>query len=321
VKALVFSKPGVAEVADVAQPTLGPSDVLVRMRAVGICHSDFGLLEGHYILPFSYPVIPGHEWTGEIAEVGSAVTGFCLGDRVVGECAVSDDQHFGFTMDGAIAEYFKASSAWLHHLPDRCDDTMGALVEPFTIAYSATANVDASDTVVVMGAGPIGLCAVASAAAKGARVVAVEPDPERQALASRFGAESTLDPRSGDVPERVTELTKGRGADLVIEASGNAIAMATTLQVAAFGGRIVNVGINVGAEAQAPLGLIVQKALRIQGNVGSAGVWPAALRFLDRTGIDLSAIVSRRFPLTQAVEAIQAAERRSENIKIHIHND
>ncbi|MFC9362270.1 zinc-binding dehydrogenase [Rhodococcus sp. NPDC057014] len=319
-KALVFSAPGAASVADIDTPTIGPDEVLVRMKAVGICHSDYGLLEGEYILPFSYPVIPGHEWTGEVAEVGSAVKGFKPGDRVVGECAVTDDEHFGFTIDGAIAEYFKASATWLHKVPDSLNDTMGALVEPFTIAYAATANMDASDTVVIMGAGPIGLCAVASAAAKGARVIVSEPDPARQALASKLGAEVAVNPLEVDIAESIAELTKGRGADIVIEASGNARAMASTFDLATFGGRIVNVGINVGARAEAPLGRIVEKALKVQGNVGSFGIWPAALRFLDRTGIDLSVIVSQQFTLEQSLEAFQAAERRDENIKIHITN-
>lgn len=316
-KALVFTGPGAAEIADLAEPRLGRRDVLVRMRAVGLCHSDLGLLGGDYILPFTFPVIPGHEWTGEVAEVGADVTAFRPGDRVVGECAVSDTQHFGFTMDGAAAEYLKAAETWLHRLPDGCDDTMGALTEPFTVGYAATAGTDASHTVAVLGAGPIGLCAIAAAAARGARVVAVEPDPARRELATRLGAESGLDPRAGAAG--LAGLTGGRGADTVIEASGSPAAMADALALAAFGGQVVYVGIKVGARADAPLGLIVERALRIRGQVGSAGVWPAALRFLGRTGLDLRPLVSRRFPLTDAVQAVAAAERRDENIKVQIH--
>lgn len=319
-KALVFHGPAQAEVSDHEPPSLGTNDVLVKLRRVGICHSDFDLLAGNYILPISYPVIPGHEWTGEVAEVGTAVTRFAVGDRVVGECSVADDEHFGFTVNGAIAEYFKAPAAWLHHLPDTCDDTVGALVEPFTVAYGATSAFDASDTVAVLGAGPIGLCATASLAAKGTRVVIVEPDSARRDLATHLGAQHGVDPNEFDATEQIMARTAGRGVEGVVEASGNPGAMASALTMAGYGGRINNVGINVGQEHPTKLGLIVEKALTIRGHVGSVGVWPAALRFLERTELDLSVIVSQRFALHDALKAFDAAEDRKNNIKIHIVN-
>lgn len=320
-QALVFAGPDRAELQERPVPSPGQGEVSIRMRIVGICHSDLTLLGGDYIIPFGFPVVPGHEWTGEIIEVGSGVVDFRPGDRVVGECAVSDTSHFGFTMDGALSEVFIASAQWLHHLPDSMGDTAGALVEPFTIAYRATADIDASDTVIVFGAGPIGLCAVASAAAKGARVVVIEPDSSRHSIALQLGAEFVLDPRGDDVPEAIATLTGSRGADVVIEASGHPAAMAGALELARFGGRVVYVGINPGAEVVAPLGRVVAKALRVQGNVGSAGIWPAAIRFLERTGIDLAPVVSASFPISRAVEALHAAEDRRTNIKVHIHAD
>lgn len=320
-KAMVFTEPNSAAVIEHPRPEPGPGDAVIRMRQVGICHSDFDLLTGKYILPVSFPVVPGHEWTGEIVRVGSDVKGFGVGDRVVGECSVADDQHYGFTIDGAMADEFLCPAAWLHHLPDSCDDTVGALVEPFTVAFAATDNVDASDTVVVFGAGPIGLCATAAASGRGARVVIVEPDAHRRELAAQLGAEHAIDPLGQDVPAAVLEITKGRGADLCVEVSGNPRAMATTLLTAGYGSRIVNVGINVGDEAPARLGLIVEKALTIRGQVGSVGVWPAALRFLERIPVDLSVVVSQKFPLARARDAFTAAEDRRNNIKIHVVGD
>src|SRR2546421_6362212 len=88
-KALVFAEPQSAIVVDVDMPTIAADEVLVRSRNVGICHSDFELFEGRYIIPVSYPIIPGHEWSGEVAEVGSGVSGLRPGDRVVGECVVN----------------------------------------------------------------------------------------------------------------------------------------------------------------------------------------------------------------------------------------
>jgi threonine dehydrogenase-like Zn-dependent dehydrogenase len=249
------------------------------------------------------------------------VTGFAPGDRVVGECSVADDEHFGFTYNGALSEYFKVPAAWLHKLPKNIDDTVGALVEPFTVAYGATRGFDAADTVAVLGAGPIGLCSVASASAKGARVVIVEPDAARRELAMKLGAEHGVDPTSGDLEGQILELTDGRGADGVVEASGNPAAMAATLRVAGYNGRIVNVGINVGDDEPARLGLVVEKSLHIRGQVGSMGVsWDAVLRFMNRLPVDLSVIVSQRFEFEQSLKAFEAAEDRRTNIKIHIYN-
>src|ERR1700754_2959670 len=109
-KALVFEAPEHAVVANLAQPDIGPDDLLIRSCAVGICHSDFELYAGRYIIPVRYPIIPGHEWAGEIVEVGADVAGLKAGDRVVGECVVGPEgrDHFGFSISGADAEYFRA---------------------------------------------------------------------------------------------------------------------------------------------------------------------------------------------------------------------
>ena len=93
-KALQFSAPGAYAVNDIDVPTIGEDEVLLASRAVGICHSDIELLEGRYIIPFGYPIIPGHEWSAEVIEVGSKVTAFQPGDHVVGECVIGME-HFG----------------------------------------------------------------------------------------------------------------------------------------------------------------------------------------------------------------------------------
>lgn len=317
-KAFVYTAPGAAEVTEIPDPVIGPTEVLVRPKMVGICHSDFDLLDGNYILPFSYPVTPGHEWMGEIVEVGAGVSDFSVGDRVAGECSVADDQHFGFTIDGAMSELMKVESAWLHKLPEGMSDTVGALIEPFTVAYGATDKIDASDDVVVFGAGPIGLCAVVSASGKGGRVILVEPDAQRRSLGVELGASDTIDPLSSDVVEEVLRLTNGKGATRVIEATGRPPVMAQTLLVACYGGYITNIGINVGDTAEALLGLIVEKSLTIRGQVGSPGVWPQAIAFLGRQKVDLAKIVSQEFPLDEARDALDASAARDKNIKIHV---
>ena len=321
-KAVQFQDVDELALAEVDTPSIKEDEVLVASRSVGICHSDFELLEGRYIIPFEYPIIPGHEWAGEVVEVGRDVTDFKPGDRVVGECVIGED-HFGFSISGAAAEYFVARPEWLHRVPEQLTDTQAALVEPFSCAYFAAMradNLNASDTAVVFGAGPIGLSCVAVASTLGARVIAAEPNPSRAGLARQLGAEEVVDPTSEGFLDTVLELTEGRGADVVLEASGQPAAMAATLEVAGFNARLVNIGIDVGRSAQAQLGLIQSKQLQIRGSIGSPGVWPQTLRFLARTGLDLSPMVTRRFALDEAPDAYAAARQTGENIKVHIEN-
>src|SRR3954452_12044532 len=217
-KALVFEEPQSAVVRDVDMPTIAADEVLVRSRNVGICHSDFELYEGRYIIPVSYQIIPGHEWSGEVAEVGSAVTALSVGDRVVGECVVNNgDDHFGFSISGANAEFFVAKAAWLHRIPDELSFSQGAFVEPFSVAYNATVaadGIDASDSVAVIGGGPIGLLCTLAAVTMGGAVTLMEPQEHRRSLGLELGARSAID------PAEVADAIDARGFDVVIEAAG-----------------------------------------------------------------------------------------------------
>ena len=319
-KALQFIGDDRCAVNELEVPRIGDDEVLLASRSVGICHSDIELLGGRYIIPFEFPVIPGHEWAAEVMQVGSAVKSFGAGDRVVGECVIGTE-HFGFSISGAAAEFFVAKASWLHRLPDNVSWTQGALVEPFSCGYYATVradNLDASDTVVVLGAGPIGLGVVAAAAGKGARVIVAEPEPARGALARALGAEVVLDPLADTFLAQVEQETRGAGASVVFEASGKPAAMATALEVAGFRARLVYIGIDVGGSAPSRLGLIQSKELQLRGIIGSPGVWPQTLRFLSRSGVDLSPLVTSTYPLAKADDAIGAVLSDKSQVKVHI---
>jgi L-iditol 2-dehydrogenase len=319
-RALQFLGDSRYAVNEIDVPRIEDDEVLLASRSVGICHSDIELLAGRYIIPFSYPVIPGHEWAAEVVDIGRKVTRFAAGDRVVGECVIGTE-HFGFSISGAAAEFFVAKESWLHRLPDNVTWTQGALVEPFSCGYYATVradNLDASDTVVVLGAGPIGLGVVAASAAKGANVIAAEPSPDRGELALRLGASAVLDPTAADFLDAVTELTGGLGASVVFEASGHPSAMATALEVAGFRARLVYIGIDVGGRAAAALGLIQSKELQLRGIIGSPGVWPQTLQFLARSDLDLSPLVSSSFELRSAAEAVRTVLEDRTQVKVHI---
>jgi L-iditol 2-dehydrogenase len=322
-KALVFEKPEQPIVVDVPVPKVKDTEVLVKTAAIGICHSDYELLAGRYIIPISYPVTPGHEWSGEIVEVGKAVRGFAVGDRVVGECVVRTPErlhHFGFSMDGADREYFAVDPAWLHKLPDGINNKTAALIEPFTCGYYAVhraGGTDASETVVVSGAGPIGLVTAAAAVGMGARVIVLDPIPHRRATANKLGAEA-FDPTAGDAVETLREMTKGRLADVVIECSGHDASLANVFNYVREEGRVTMVGISIGRKIPVVLGDIQLKNITVRGSIGSPGVWPAAIRFIERTGIDLSPIQTHDFPIAEAAEAFAFGKDPTKSIKITI---
>lgn len=320
-RALVFQRPHEAVVVeDREAPAIGPDEVLVRLERLGVCHSDFELLEGRYIIPVTYPIVPGHEWAGEVVETGPDVRGLAPGDRVVGESVIGED-HFGFSISGAGAEYFKARPEWLHKLPAGLTWEQGALVEPFSVAYQATRSaggVDASDRVLVLGGGPIGLLCVAACAAQGATVDLVEPQASRRAAGERLGARRALDPRGDGLAEWVADGTGGRGYEVVIEASGAAPALASAYALAAQGGRVVHVGINVTDSPAVELGLIQRKGLRVAGVIGAPGIWPETIRFLAASGLDLSPVVTEVLPLERALEALDAARDTANHVKVQI---
>lgn len=311
-KALVFEEPRSASVQDLDVPSIAADEVLVRSRNVGICHSDFELYEGRYIIPVSYPIIPGHEWAGEVAEVGNDVTNLTPGDRVVGECVVNNgDDHFGFSIGGADAEYFVAKASWLHRIPEELSFSQGAFVEPFSVAYSATVaagGIDASDTVAVVGGGPIGLLCTLAAATMGGTVTLIEPQAHRRSLGLDIGAREALDPAE----------VEGRRFDVVIEAAGAPAAMASAFPLAAHGGRIVFVGIDIGGSAPVEIGLIQSKALQVRGIIGSAGMWPRTIRFMAASGLDPTPLLTATFPLDQGTAALDAARDTSRNVKVQI---
>jgi L-iditol 2-dehydrogenase len=321
-KALVFAEPRRAVVTDVEVPRIGPDEVLVQSKKVGICHSDFELYEGRYILPVSYPIIPGHEWSGEVAEVGAAVSGFRAGDRVVGECVVNGgDDHFGFTISGAYTEYFVAKAAWLHRIPDELTLAQGAFVEPLSVAYAAAVaanGIDASDTVAVIGGGPIGLLCAMTAATMGAQVTLVEPQAHRRALGMTIGCVGTIDPSASAPRDEALAVTGGRGFSVVIEAAGAPAAMASAFPIAAVGGRVICVGIDIGGSATVEIGLIQSRALQVRGIIGSMGLWPRVIRFLATSGLDPTALLTATYPLVDGSEALAAARDTSRNVKVQI---
>ncbi len=241
--AAVYRGQSIVNVEEIPIPDIGPGEILVRVEACGICHTDLKKIEHNLLEP---PRIYGHETAGVVAAVGAGVTQFRRGDRVVafhhipcGNCFYCERKFFaqcsvykkvGITAGfepagGGFAQYVRVMdwivSRGVEKIPDHVSFERATLVEPLNTCLKAVAQCDPQpgDLVLVMGQGPIGLMFTMLAHRTGARVVATDTIGERRAIAARCGAEIAWDPRSVDVTAQVKKLTGGRGADLVMVAA------------------------------------------------------------------------------------------------------
>jgi threonine dehydrogenase-like Zn-dependent dehydrogenase len=337
-----------------AEPPLGAHDVLLRPRACGVCGSDVHFYEtdaqGYMLYPglTKFPVVIGHEFSGEIVEVGSAVTELRAGDMVTceemiwcGECTPCRNgypnqclrlEEIGFTINGAQAEYLAigAKYCWkINALVERYGTKekayeAGALCEPTSVAYNAmftrAEGFKPGGHVVVFGTGPIGFAAIALARASGAaKIIAFEVATVRQELARRVGADVVLDPialeRQGTKPrDAIRELTDGEGAAMLVEAAGAPPRTIPEMEAAmAVGGKIVMIG---RASERAPVYLehFQTHAAQIFGAQGHSGYgnFPSVIRLMASGRIDLTPIITSRFTLDQGVQAIEKATRRED---------
>jgi len=337
-----------------AEPALGPNDVLLRPQACGVCGSDVHFYEtdaqGYMLYPglTKFPVVIGHEFSGEIMEVGAGVTDLVPGDMVTceemiwcGECTPCRNgypnqclrlEEIGFTINGAQSEYLAigAKYCWkINALVERYGTKekayeAGALCEPTSVAYNAmftrAEGFKPGGHVAVFGTGPIGFAAIALARAAGAaKIIAFEVAAVRQALARKVGADVVLDPlvleRQGTKPrDAILELTEGEGAAMLVEAAGAPPRTIPEMEAAmAVGGKIVMIG---RASERAPVYLehFQTHAAQIYGAQGHSGYgnFPSVIRLMASGRIDLTPIITSRFTLDQGVQAIEKATRRED---------
>jgi alcohol dehydrogenase, propanol-preferring len=251
-------------VGEVPTPKPGPGEILVRVKAAGICRTDLKIIDGA-IPSVTAPVIPGHEPAGEVAELGAGVSSLAAGDRVAvcldvscGDCAYCRDGLFnycanlsrlGFERDGALAEYLAVPAVNAVRLGDNVPFEIGATIpDAVGSSYHAVvtrARVRPAQTVVVYGLGGLGLVGVQAATLAGARVIAIARDAGRRRLAEELGARWSFDPDHDDVPERVLALTDGIGAHAVLDFVGIEKSIEVGVRSCRKGGRLVVVGYTV----------------------------------------------------------------------------
>ncbi len=342
------------KVQEVPRPKVKPDQVLLRVKACGVCGSDMHFYETdkeNYIMYpglTKFPVITGHEFSGQIVEVGSAVTDFKVGDMVTaeemiwcGECVPCRNgfpnqcqrlEEIGFTINGAFAEYLAigAKYCWkindllkVYGTEDKAYEA-GALVEPTSVTYNGIFQrawgFKPGAYAAVYGAGPIGLASIALCKAAGAaKVIAFEISAQRRELAKAIGADYVFDPRKVSPGAKVMEITAGEGTEMQREPASPPPRVLREMEKSlAINGKIVQIG---RAAERVPMYLETfqvrhSQVFGAQGHSGN-GTFPSVIRLMASGLIDMTRIITARYNLDQVVSAIaQSASRQDGKIMV-----
>jgi len=321
--ALVKTQKGVGhlELREVEVPEIAPDEVLIEIKAAAICGTDIHVKHDRF--PYWPPVVLGHEFSGQIVEVGSEVEHYREGDRVVAEphtkacgkcyfCRTGNIQICpskrspGWGIDGAFTQYLKMPEKLLHRIPDHMSFEQAALVEPTAnVVHDVLerGRVEAEDFVVVLGPGPIGLLAAMCAKAEGARKVMIVGTPADEALrlkvAREVGIDCVVNLREEDPIQKTLDLTNGLGADLVVEASGAEPAIRTTVDLVRKKGRITVIGMTGKTDIAFPWDKAIFKACDLLFNLSTSYTsWDRAISLIAERKINVDAIITHREPLT-----------------------
>jgi L-iditol 2-dehydrogenase len=320
-QSLLLSEYKKLELVDMEVPRIGPEEVLVKVRACGICGSDIHGYDGSTGRRIP-PLVMGHEAAGEIVEVGAAVKGWQVGDRVTFDSTIScgkcyfcqrgeinlceNRQVLGVSCDeyrrhGAFAEYVAIPQNILYRLPDNLPYHYAAMIEAVSIGVHAVnlTPMQLGASALVVGSGMIGLLTIQALRLAGCgTIIAVDLEDSKLEMAKQLGADVGLNPKGTDVVEAVRQLTGGRGADVAMEVVGATKTIETAIQAVKKGGTVTLVG-NISPRIEIPLQVVVSRQLRLQGSAASAGEFPQCIELLARGAIKVDTIISAQAPLEE----------------------
>ena len=314
-EAAVIPSPGSVQVQLVNVPVPGDVEVLIQVRFTGICGTDLHLLRGR-ARNAVYPLIPGHEFSGEVVATGVAAADIPLGTRVVAEGRAGT----GFRRAGAFAEYVTVPREMVHVLPPGFDLEEAALVDPLACAIHAVdqARLSPNERVVIIGQGSSGLCMLQAARALvGCEVAVVDLREDRLALSRQFGASLALNPLTADALATLKEWAGQDGVACVLEATGQESALEMAFRLPRRDGRIVVYGI-AGQRSSVDIDQIVYNQLNVVGAVGSPGCWPRAIELLAQRKVNLHPMITRVMPLHALPDAFALLESGAGAIKVVI---
>jgi L-iditol 2-dehydrogenase len=339
-RALVKTAQGAGnlELREVPTPQIGTDEVLIRVKACGICGSDLKIQDDQH--PYIPPVVIGHEFSGEIVEIGAGVVGWQVGDRVVseqhvgacGRCrqcltgnafACSSKRAPGYFTDGAFAEFIKVPARLLHRIPDKLSYVEAAFSEPSAVAAHGMLDrtgIAPEDVVLILGCGPIGLVAAKMAQTAGASkaiITGIDRDETaRLPKAREIGIDHVVNVMQTDMEELVNELTDGEGADVVIELSGALPAITQAFQLARRLGRVGIIGQPPADEIEIPYRQAMFRALTVSFSYSSKFTsWERVLSLFERGAIQPSQFVTHVLPLDEWEKGF-ALSRSGEAVKV-----
>ncbi|MCA1647841.1 MAG: NAD(P)-dependent alcohol dehydrogenase [Chloroflexi bacterium] len=340
-RAAVLHGPHDLRVEDVAVPPIGPHEVLVRVRACGICASDVHYFEtgaiGRYVV--DAPMIVGHEAAGEVAAIGEQVTSLEPGARVAiepgvtcGRCRFCKSGRYNLCasvvfyatppVDGAMAEYAIIRADFAHPIPDEASFEQAALVEPLSVGIHAArlTGVQPGTNVIVLGAGPIGLLALVAARHAGAeRVIVSDVYPRRLEAARRLGATAAVDVRTDNLAAMVDELTDGDGADALLDTSGNRSVLESAPDLMRRGGAIAVIGLPENDAVTYHMNTVVDKELAIRGVFRYANTFPAGVQLVASGQYPLESVITHSLPLDATRDGFDVVmHQKEEAIKVMI---
>ena len=320
-KALLLTAPSELELADVPVPECAADSVLVRVAACGICGSDVHGYDGSSGRRIP-PLVMGHEAAGTIAEVGSAVTDFRVGERVTfdstvscgscpfcerGEVNLCDRRQVvgvscgDYRRHGAFAEFIAIPARILYRVPDELSLEHAALIEAVSIAVHAVrrSQVKRGETALVVGAGMIGLLVMQVLRHVGCKqIVAVDLDESRLALARQLGANSTLVAGNSEIADQLLTATQGTGFDHAFEAVGFTPTVQLAIKSVRKGGSVTLVG-NLAPEVTLPLQTVVTRELTLYGTCGSSGEYPECIELMATGAVQVAQLISAQVPLEE----------------------
>lgn len=345
-KAAVLEAPGDLRVKEVPTPTAEAGEMVIRVKAAAICGTDIRIMNGKKKKGVRFPSVIGHEFAGEVVEVGRGVDAFKAGDRIAADpvvpcrgCAYCrtgmenvclNRQAIGYEFDGAFAEYMRIPAVALEagnvmKLPESMSYAAGALAEPLACVLNGQKNarVGLGDAVLILGSGPIGLMHMMLAKASGASLVAIsEPNAGRRQRAKEMGADIVIDPSSEDPGEILRAHTGGLGADVAILAIGVPKLAADALGFVRKGGRVnLFAGFSVGDMGAIDVNLIHYNEIYVSGaSALSRNGYETAFNMIASGAIDVEKLVSDSFRLDDIHDAVALAESGNA-LKITVQND
>ncbi len=335
-KALVLESYMNLQYKDVPLPTISPKDVLVKVKAVGICGSDVHGMDGSTGRRIP-PIIMGHEAAGIVEKTGEKVDAWKAGDMVTFDSTIFDPDDWyskkgmynlsdgrmvlgvsteEFRKHGAFAEFVSVPGHILHAIPEGVSFTEAALVEPAAVAMHAISisGLKTDDLVLVVGAGMVGTFVIQLLRIKGCKnIIAIDLDDHRLALAKKFGADYTFKPHDPELMNQTRLLSNNRGADLAIEVVGISETIALGIELLRKGATLTIVG-NLSPNVQLPLQKVVTRQLRIQGSCAINGEYPAILNLIAEKKLDVTSILSVEAPLSEGASWFQRLYEKEKNL-------